>query len=75
VGEIAHYARHRENAIFVMDDSAAVGDVLALLIDDARYAVMRQGAVATWVNRPLYKDSMLAACREALGIDKETAAT
>ena len=70
VGEIAHYARHGENALVVRDDAAAVLDVLALLEDDTRYQVMRERAVATWADQPLYKDSVLDACREVLGMDK-----
>jgi len=74
VGEISHYAQHGENAVVVKDDATAVADVLSLLEDDARYQAMRQGAVATWVDQPLYKDSVLAACREELGIMQVTEA-
>jgi glycosyltransferase involved in cell wall biosynthesis len=68
VGEIANYARHGENALVVNDDKEAVTDVLALLNNDALYQAMRDRAVASWSGQPLYKDSMLAACRELLGI-------
>lgn len=70
VGEIAHYARNGENAVVVTDDAAAVEDVLALLDDDACFQAMREQAVATWADQPLYKDSVLAACREVLGLTK-----
>lgn len=66
VGEIAHYCRHNENAIMVTEDSRAVDDILSLLNDDARYQFMRQQAVATWRAQPLYKDSVMAACRELI---------
>jgi glycosyltransferase involved in cell wall biosynthesis len=73
VGEIAHYSHHGENAVVVTDDVAAVADVLALLEDDERYQAMRKQAMATWADKPLYKDSVLAACREVLGIAKAKA--
>lgn len=72
VGEIAHYARHGENAMVVTDDTAVVTDVLALLNNDALYQEMRERAVATWSGQPLYKESVLAACRELLGITEAT---
>jgi glycosyltransferase involved in cell wall biosynthesis len=62
VGEIAHYCRHGENAILVREDAAIVADIMALLRDDARYQMLRKNAVATWVEKPLYGESMLAAC-------------
>lgn len=69
VGEIARYARHGENAIVVRDDLAAVRDVLTVLGNDVHYQAMRQAALETWANRPLYKDSILDASRQILGID------
>ena len=66
VGEIANYARHGENAVVVTDDSAAVSDVMNLVDDDLRFQALRQRAIATWANQPIYKDSVVAACREIL---------
>ena len=66
VGEIGHYARQGKNAVVVRDDATAVAEVLALLDDDARFQTMRQGAIATWAEQPLYRDSVLAACRALL---------
>ena len=66
VGEIGHYARQGENAVVVQDDATAAAEVLALLNDDARYQAMRRGAVATWKDQTLYRDSVLAACRAFL---------
>lgn len=73
VGEIAHYARHGENAVVVEDDALAVKDLLALLADDGRYQAMRSQAIATWLDRPLYSASVLSACREVLGLEDEQA--
>ena len=46
---------------------------MALLNNQVRYELMRENAIATWVNRPLYKDSVLEACGEALEMDQTTA--
>ena len=75
VGEIAHYARQGENAVVVTDDAATLTDVLALLSDDKRYQTMREQAVATWVQQPLYRDSVLAACRDVLDGPRRIEAT
>lgn len=69
VGEIAHYTGHGINAVVVTEDASAVADVLALLDNDVLYQTMRQQAVATWADQPLYKDSVLAACLEVLRSD------
>lgn len=69
VGEIAHYARHGQNAVVVTEDASAVADVLALLDSDVIYQAMRERAIAAWTNQPLYKDSVLAACIEVLRSD------
>jgi len=66
VGEIAHYACPEDNAVIVTDNEVAVADILALLDDQTRYESMRTRAIATWVEQPLYNDSVLVACREAM---------
>ena len=66
VGEIGRYAQHGKNAIVVSKDQIAVADILALLDDDARYQEVRAQAIATWVDYPLYRDSVLDACRKVL---------
>jgi len=70
VGEIEQYARHGENAVVVTDDDKVCADVLALLHDEERYQNMRQQAIDTWLNQPLYKDSVLSACRDLLGMER-----
>jgi glycosyltransferase involved in cell wall biosynthesis len=69
VGEIAQYARHGENAVVVTEEASAVADVLELINDDQRYQKMRQKAIETWTNKPLYKDSVLNACQEVLEME------
>jgi hypothetical protein len=63
VGEIAHYCRHGENALLVRNDAAAVADIMEVLHDDAHYQMLRKNAVATWAEKPLYGESVLAACK------------
>jgi glycosyltransferase involved in cell wall biosynthesis len=67
VGEIAQYARAGENAVVVTDDAIAVSELLALLVDERRYQTLRNKAIAYWLDKPLYKDDVLSACRELLG--------
>jgi len=75
VGEIAHYAEHNKNAIVVQNDLETVANLLALLNDNLRYQKMRRKALATWSNQPLYKDSVINACRDVLEMDKVIKAT
>jgi len=66
VGEIANFTCHGENALVVIEDSAAVTDVLSILEENPTYQMMREKAAATWSKKPLYNVSMLDACREFL---------
>ena len=69
VGEVKHYAKHGKNALVVTDNATTISDIVALLEDDVRYQAMCKCAVATWEHQPLYRDSVLDGCREALGLD------
>lgn len=64
VGEIANYCRHNRNALIVRCDDDAVSDILSILNDRERYERLRNAAIATWKDAPLYADSVLQACRE-----------
>jgi glycosyltransferase involved in cell wall biosynthesis len=66
VGEIANYALHTDNALVVSDDESAVIEVLALLDDNMLYQAMRERAISTWLDKALYKNSVLEACLEIL---------
>jgi glycosyltransferase involved in cell wall biosynthesis len=66
VGEIEQYARHGENAVVIENDANAVSEVLKLLENDTSYQVMRAGAIVTWANQSLYKESVLTGCQELL---------
>ncbi|WP_295396395.1 glycosyltransferase family 4 protein [uncultured Thiodictyon sp.] len=69
VGEIASYCKHRENALIISSDESAVKEILAVVGDDARYRLLRDNAVATWAEQPLYAQSVLQACRAILSND------
>jgi glycosyltransferase involved in cell wall biosynthesis len=66
VGEIANYALHTDNALVVSDDESTVIEVLALLNNNMLYQAMRERAVLTWLDKPLYKNSVLEACMQIL---------
>ena len=69
VGEIAKYCRPGVNALVVEDDKETVDALAALLDDPSGWRRLRQGALQTWRDRPLYRDAMADACRRLLGID------
>lgn len=66
VGEIRNYCRDGENAILIEPDERAVEQVLCVLEAPDRFRALQQQAVATWQGKPLYSESMLSACRQAL---------
>ncbi len=66
VGEIGQYCRSGHNAVIVNDDAAAIREVCQLLRSDACYQTLRANAMATWRDKPLYKDDVLQACRDVL---------
>lgn len=67
VGEIENYCRDGENAILVADDAVAEAGIDDLLRRPAKYRDLSSAAVATWLDRPLYRDDVLAACRMVIG--------
>lgn len=67
VGEIARYCRDGENAVLVGEsDETTAARLLALLDDRAAYDALRDRALEAWRDKPLYRDSVLAAARAAL---------
>lgn len=66
VGEVANYAEHKRNAIVVSNETDVVSDVLKLLENESEFLAIRERAIATWADKPLYRDSVLAACRDVL---------
>lgn len=68
VGEIGNYCRHGENALLVLSDESAVNEILVVLSDNTRYMALRKNAVATWVENPLYAESVLQACTAILRV-------
>ena len=70
VGEIPRYCRDGGNALFVAPQTAPhrVADTIAALLDAPdRAERVAQAAHATWADRPLYRDDVLAASRAVLG--------
>lgn len=67
VGEIGRYCRDGDNAVLVGEsDDEAAGRVLALLDDAAAWNALRGRALEAWRDKPLYRDSVLAAARAVL---------
>jgi len=66
VGEIASYCRHNRNAVIVATDEEAVVCISALLESDERYQAMRSMAIQTWNGKPLYRESVLDACKKII---------
>ncbi len=57
-GEIARYCVADKNAVLIDNEKQAARDVLALMEDERRYGQLRQGAIAAWLNQPLYSESV-----------------
>lgn len=66
VGEISRYCQDGHNAVLVEDDMNAVATVLRLLDDPEDYLRLSKNAVATWQDKPVYRDDVLEACRHVL---------
>ena len=64
VGEIPAYCTHDFNALIVKSDQRVVENVREILSCDKKYQNIRQNAIATWKDAPLYVDSVLQACEE-----------
>jgi len=64
VGDVGSYCHHGRNAIIVQTDEQAIHDVTKLLNSNDQYQRLRAAAIAAWRDKPLYRDSMLNACKE-----------
>ena len=62
VGEIASYCRHGFNAVVISSENQSIKAILTLLEDNNHYQEMRRHSIATWLDKPIYKDSILMAC-------------
>jgi len=62
VGEIGSYCRAGHNAVIIESTTQTAAAVLRLMNDSEEYFKLRSQAIATWQGRPLYSDSVLAAC-------------
>ena len=66
VGEINSYCKDGSNAVIIDSDSKAIKDVLRLIDSDSQYQKLRIEAISTWKDKPLYKDSVLDACKQII---------
>ncbi len=66
VGEIGRYCRHGVNAVFVSSEQQAARDILELLDNNQKYQVLRTAAIATWLEKLLYRKSIVQACHSIL---------
>jgi glycosyltransferase involved in cell wall biosynthesis len=66
VGEIPAYCRDGVNAVVISDDEGAAAKVEALLADPPAYAALSARAISTWQQQPLYRDSVIESCWNAL---------
>lgn len=64
VGEIARYCSEGQNAIIVRDNERAVQDILEVIANPMTYQRLARAAQSHWHGKPLYRDSVLSACRE-----------
>jgi glycosyltransferase involved in cell wall biosynthesis len=71
VGEIASYCKAGENAVIVESDEEVVKVILNLLSSYDSYQVLRANAIATWTGKPLYRESIFAACAELINRSPE----
>ena len=62
VGEIPSYCSHGINALIIKANRQVVEDVNDLLNNNEKYQTIRNKAIATWKERPLYAQSILQAC-------------
>jgi len=67
VGEIASYCTDNQNSIIVKHDEDAVRRIRDLIAHPGAYERLARNAQTCWQARPLYRDSVLSACRELAG--------
>lgn len=66
VGEIGSYCRNGENALFVYSNNKSIDSIFALLDDNEKYQMLRNNAIKTWQQQPLYAESLLQICKKLL---------
>ena len=69
VGEVGAYCHHGKNSVIIDTDEQAVEDVLRVLSSNESYQALRSMAIASWKQQPLYRDSVLNACRSIVEQD------
>lgn len=66
VGEIARYCKDEDNAVIVTSVQETATRLQELLGSNERYQSLRRRAIATWLDKPTYRESMLQSCESLL---------
>ncbi|MEI6755315.1 MAG: glycosyltransferase family 4 protein, partial [Paludibacter sp.] len=66
VGEIIAYCQDEKNSVIVKSNKYAAEKVLYLIESNTRYQEYRTMTIATWNNKPIYKESVINACKNIL---------
>lgn len=63
VGEISAYCRDSVNAVLVEDEDLTIEKLITILENPTQFSDLSERAIATWNDRPLYRDDVVAACK------------
>ena len=66
VGEIARYCHEGHNALLVTDPESTARRIMHVISTPGLYSSLRDKAIATWFDAPLYRDDFLARCSDLL---------
>jgi glycosyltransferase involved in cell wall biosynthesis len=66
VGEISSYCKDGINAVVVTSEEQTVASILGLLNGNDRYQEIRRRAISTWLDKTIYKDSILMTCNDVI---------
>ncbi len=70
VGEISSYCQHKKNSLLITSNVDTVKDILELLNAPQKHEQIRSEAIKTWVDKPLYAESVIDACLEIYSENK-----
>ena len=66
VGEIARYCHDGHNSLLVTDPESTTRRIVHVISTPGLYTSLRDKAIETWVDAPLYRDDFLARCSDLL---------
>ena len=64
VGEIKNYCKNGKNSVIVINERDSINEILGLINSESKFQIIYNNSVNTWKSKPLYADSILAACRD-----------